>query len=79
MATLFLRHEPALVTLLADIEQAAEALQPLPVGSPGAVTKRVKAGHAYYYRQFYGASGQKRDEYLGPVGTGGGALENGAS
>jgi hypothetical protein len=43
------------------------------------VTKRVKAGHAYYYRQFYGASGQKRDEYLGPVGTGGGALENGAS
>ena len=65
---LFLRHEPALVTLLADVEQAAEALQPLPVGSPGALTERTKSGHGYWYRQFYDAAGAKRDEYLGPVG-----------
>ncbi len=68
MPPLFLRHEPALVTLLADVEQTAESLRPLPVGSPGAVTERSKSGNAYWYRQFYDAAGHKRDEYLGPVG-----------
>ena len=65
---LFDRHERGLVLTLAEVQHGAEVLRPLPIGSAGSLTQRVKGGQHYWYRQHYDAAGRKRDAYLGPAG-----------
>jgi hypothetical protein len=65
---LFDRHERGLVLTLAEVQHGAEVLRPLPMGSAGSLTQRVKGGQHYWYRQHYDAAGRKRDAYIGPAG-----------
>lgn len=67
---LYTLHPAPLTVLFGDLENQAAALQQVLLGTPGSLLQRSNAaGFLYYVRQFYDATGKKRDQYLaGPVG-----------
>lgn len=67
---LYTLHSTPLTVLFGDLENQAAAQQEVLIGTPGSLLQRSNAaGFLYYVRQYYDATGKKRDQYLaGPVG-----------
>lgn len=65
MPALYRSHLPALMVLLADLENHARGQSQVFVGTPGSVLERSNAaGFRFYAHQFYDGDGKKRERYL---------------
>lgn len=68
--SLYTSHPTALTVLYSDLESHVAGHNTVPTGTPGSLLVRENAGgFRFYSRQYYDATGKKREQYLaGPVG-----------